>query len=236
MPRLRLSLVTLTLYICLAATLSAQTPSKPAKIPTKKPAPADLERQRQREQAYETVKTVWADAKNIADARQRSDISARAFALVWASEPEFARTELTKNFDKVLDAYPTAVKDPKSDARYDLEAALSKLIRALAQKDLAAAQKLQQRYFAVRRQALADKYNDRRENADNLNLATDLLDVDLAQSVQLASRVFERSVSQESVQYLFDLQRKDPRAANDLYRMALALLRSEEHTSELQSQ
>jgi hypothetical protein len=199
----------------------------PPPKPKKKPSAADLERQRQREQAYETVKIVWANAKNISDMRQRADICTRAFKLVWTREADFAQAELTKNFDEMLGSYVALSKDDKQ--RELIESGLDKLVRTLARKDLEAGQKLQQRFFAARRQSAEDKADEKRDLADTLNLASDLLESDQAQSIQLASRVLEKSFSSAAVQYLFELQRKDSQAADRLYRQALTLLATGRH-------
>jgi hypothetical protein len=101
----------------------------------------------------------------------------------------------------------------------------------LARKNLAAAQKLQQRYFEARRQATGEKADDERDLADTFNLAADLLESDQAQSIQLAGKVFEKSFPSGAVQYLFNLQGKDPKAAQQLYRRALTLLATGQHYS-----
>jgi hypothetical protein len=92
--------LTFVVLILLSTSLTAQTPT--SKGITKQSTVADLERRRLREQAYETVKSVWADSRNIADAGQRTNIYARVFRLVWTREPELARAELPKNFDDLL--------------------------------------------------------------------------------------------------------------------------------------
>lgn len=213
--------------ILLSTSLTAQTPTSEGIA--KQNTGAELERQRLREQAYETVKSVWGDSRNIADARQRTDIYARAFRLVWTREPALARAELTKNFDDLLGDYSSMSKDSKD--RGTIETAISKIVSALAGRDSAAAQKLQQRYFEVRRQVTGDKSDDRRVVADTLNLASDLLETDLAQSVQLASQVFEKVFPENAIQYLFNLQRKDPKMAQQLYQHVLMLLASGQHYS-----
>lgn len=219
--------LSVVVLIVLSASLAAQTPTSKG-IANRKSA-AELERQRLREQAYETVKSVWNDSRNMVDARQRIDICARAFQLVWTREPELARAELTKNFDDLLGIYLLTSKDDKD--RSTIQASLNKIISALAGRDSAAAQKLQRRYFEARRQATGDKADDRRDLADTLNLASDLLDTDLAQSVQLASRVFEKVFPENAIQYLFNLQRKDPKTAQQLYQGVLVLLSSGQYYS-----
>jgi hypothetical protein len=219
--------LTFAVLALLSTPLTAQTP-RPREIP-KQTTAAEIERQRLREQAYETVKSVWTDSRNIADARQRSDIYAQSFLMVWMREPELARAELTKNFDELVGIYSSMRKDEKD--RSTIEAAISRIVSALAGRDSAAAQKLHQRYFEARRQVTGDKANDRRDLADTMNLASDILDTDLAQSVQLASQVFEKAFPENAIQYLFNLQRRDPRTAQQLYQNVLMLLASRQHYS-----
>ncbi|HEX6046150.1 MAG TPA: hypothetical protein VFZ22_16780, partial [Pyrinomonadaceae bacterium] len=178
-----LSLILLTFW---GSSLNGQTPAP--KSTTKQNSVAELNRRQLREQAYETVKAVWTNSGNIADVRQRTEINSRAFRLVWRVDPELARAELTKNFDELLESYSSTRTDAKS--RNTLETTITKLIGAMASSDAVAAQKLQQRYFEARRQ-LTGAADDRRDLADTLNLASDLLDTDATQSFQLASRVFE---------------------------------------------
>jgi len=219
-----LSLIVLTL---LSTSLKAQ--SSASKSTAKQNSVAELDRQRLLEQAYETAKSVWASSRNISDTRQRTDINLRAFRIVRANEPELAHTELTRNFDDLLDVYSSMSKQDKS--RPTIETAIARIISSLAPEDSAAAQKLQQRYFETRRQITADRTDDRRDLADTLNLASDLLDGDVKQSVQLASQVFEKVFPENAIQYLFNLQRREPKTAQQLYQLVLRLLASGQHYS-----
>jgi hypothetical protein len=219
-----LSLIVLTLII---TPLIAQTPS--AKQTAKQSSAAELERQQLRQQAYETVKAVWANSRDITDTRHRNDINLQAFRLVWGTEPDLARNELTKYFDELLAVYSSTGKEDKG--REPIETALSRTISAMAAGDPVAALKLQQRYFEARRQVTGDRTDDRRDRAGMLNLASDLLDTDVAQSVQLASKVVEKAFPEYVIQYLFNLQRKEPRMAQQLYETALRLLASGRHYS-----
>lgn len=220
-----LSLVLLLTSV--SATLVAQTPA--TKRAAKQESAAELERKQLRQQAYETVKSVWANSREITDVRHRNDINLQAFRLVWATEPDLARSELTKYFDELLAVYSSTGKDDKN--REPVETALSRTISAMAAGDPIAAPKLQQRYFEARRQVTGDRTDDRRDRAEMLNLASDLLETDVAQSVQLAGKVVEKAFPEYVIQYLFNLQRKEPRLARQLYDTALRLLASGRHYS-----
>ena len=185
----------------------------------------EILRQFHEEQAIQLLKSSLSLSRSVEDVPKRALLAARASELLWDYDQEFARSNISDAIDLIFDQYKELTAESTNNSIRRLNAAVDILVKILARKDPPAADAVNQRFARMRSELLKDTTPDPSAK-ERLSVARESLDVDIAQSVQLARKIIERVIPSTFPQYLYDLRRKDPSAADALYRHALGIMAS----------
>ncbi|MDQ3129133.1 MAG: hypothetical protein M3Q99_00025 [Acidobacteriota bacterium] len=193
--------------------------------PKVKVNPTDDEKQKRQfiiEQAIFSLKDVLRGAKSIDDVGQRAYIVAEASKILWKYDESFAQDSLlaaTNNFISDYESIIESLNKP-DDAKQkigNLNRAIGILLRAVAKNDLKSADKLQEKFFKLKDTQISGENNLN----EKLKMAQEGEGFDIEQSVNLVGKIIEFGIPVSFPQYLFDLKKKNPALADNLYRQAL---------------
>lgn len=214
----RLTSVILLIAFCVLNLFSQQKPEVKIKQ-------TDDEKQKRQfiiEQAILSLKDVLLGAKTIDDVGQRAYIVAEASKTLWKYDKSFAQEALLTTTNDFISDYESIIQslNKPDDARQqirNLNYAIGILLRAVAKNDLKSADKLQEKFFKLRDAEISGENNLN----EKLKTAREGEEFDIEQSVNLVGKIIEFGIPNTFPQYLFDLKKKNPALADNLYRQAL---------------
>ncbi len=186
---------------------------------------SDEEKQKQKfitDQAILSLKDILLNPKSINDIEQRAYVVADASTTLWKYDRTLALDSILTTANNFISDYDSLVNslnktDGDANKKSKLNYAIKILLRALAKNDLKSAEKLQKKFLKLKE----DEVSVEDDLDEKLKVAKEGEDVDIQQSVNLVSKIIEFGIPGLFPQYLFDLKKKNPVLADNLYRQAL---------------
>ena len=174
-----------------------------------------------KDQAVFLLRNNLLRSKSIDNIRQRAEIVAEASVTLWDYDQPFAENSLLGFINQSLTEYKELLVKEKRTAdetksMQNLDFALKKSLRALARKDLRAADLLQNKFFEIRQESLKGKNPD-----DSLELAAEGLDLDEQRTLAMLSAIIQQGIPSQFPLLVSDLSKKNPQIAEILIQRAI---------------
>jgi hypothetical protein len=162
--------------------------------------------------------TISLDETNFQDVPRNVKVVCSSIFVLWDYQPSLEKERLVKLIKYIKNSFVENFNDEK-DSRIYLKQAIRYAIGEMAKKDKKEALKLSKE-FAETELSLASNLN----NDEKLELAEDLLEIDVSKSVIIAESVLKVSIPQRAIGYLSKLKEVSTPSHDYLFRKILVLL------------
>lgn len=177
-----------------------------------------------RGQAVLLLKSSLLNSKSIVAFRQKADVIVDASSVLWEHDEAFALEALMVFVGQTLSDYSDlAGKEKKTEEESkkirELDYALKRCLKLLAQKDAVNGSSIQSKYFDIRETKLKAK-----NLSEELELAIDGLDADEQRTISLILAILRQRIPSEFPKIVLDLRLKRPAVADMLVQRAIEYL------------
>jgi hypothetical protein len=219
------------LLILFAGLVTVYSQSKPPNKVQNSNKNSDEEKKRQqfiKEQAILLLKEVLLNSKSVEDIGQRAYIVGEASSVLWKFDSAFAQDSILSSTNEFISRYDSILnqlsenEDDKINKR-ELNYAIKILLSKLAKNNLKLYNQLQKKFFLVKTKESSDSSSDTNEK---LKMASEGLDLDTQQTVDLVSRIIEIEIPEGFPKFFNDLRKKNVVLAENLLRRAVLNLSS----------
>ncbi len=171
------------------------------------------------------LKNNLLNSKSIANKYQQTDVIAQAFLALWNEDRRFATDFLMESIKSDLKSYESLLEkesEEKSEEKEELAYSINTKIKALAKKEVAAADSLMKEFIRMK----SNEILSQQDLNQRMKIAMEGFDPENPQHLLLMTQIIEIGIPDIFPKFIVDLSLKKPDVANQIVQQAIRNLSS----------